>query len=367
MKAGRQIEWVVERLGRVNQVAAEATADGRRRAAWGIAAVAALGLVLQPACRVADSYLARPQPAMLRVSLAEAVPSALDPQVLPDTNALLAEAAAAESALVAAEASESAAPQDAPAAEAAEGAPPTEADAPQETEAAAPAQPAAPAEAAAPAAPPDLAPAAPLATTSGWRSPNVTRIAFDPEVERWRPLVREELAQAYADGWLIGGAAKLDEDVVLALIEQESGGDDQAYSWAGAIGLAQVMPFTYALMLYGDESLADSIGEEAMFDPRTNLRTGIRYLALALQDFGGNLYWSLSSYNAGIGAVEGWRALGLNSVPPVGGYVETADYAPAILSNLMAHRPGLAIPIPAPMTDDQVEDALSRLEAAGLW
>jgi soluble lytic murein transglycosylase-like protein len=215
----------------------------------------------------------------------------------------------------------------------------------------------------APVAPP--APIAPVA--SGWQAPNVARIAFDPEIEQWRPLVREELARASAEGRLRGGANKLDDDVVLALIEQESGGDAQAYSWAGAMGLTQVMPFTYADMIYGDESVTDSLSDDEIMDPRQNVRAGIRYLAMAMQDFGGNLYWSLSSYNAGIGAVEEWRSLGLASVPPIGGYVETAGYAPSILSNLMAHRPGLAVNIPGPMSDDDIAAAIDRLVNAGLW
>jgi soluble lytic murein transglycosylase-like protein len=220
-------------------------------------------------------------------------------------------------------------------------------------------------------APTDASPIASIASTTvaagGWQAPNVARVAFDPEIEQWRPLVRQELARAWNEGRLTGGASKLDDDVVLALIQQESGGDDTAVSWAGAMGLTQVMPFTFADMIYGDESVVDTLSQETILDPALNVRAGIRYLALAMQDFGGNLYWSLSSYNAGIGAVEDWRGVGLTAVPPVGGYVETADYAPAILSNLVAHRPGLVVNIPAPMTDDQAAAAMDLLQAAGLW
>jgi soluble lytic murein transglycosylase-like protein len=214
------------------------------------------------------------------------------------------------------------------------------------------------------------APSAPIpapAAPAGWQAPNVTRRPFDPEIERWRPLVRQELARAWSEGRLTGGASKLDDDVVLALIEQESAGDAEAESWAGAIGLTQVMPFTFADIIYGDESLADTLDPAVMFDPQLNVRAGIRYLAMAMQIFRGNLYWSLSSYNAGIGAVQDWRAVGLPSVPPIGGYVETADYAPPILANLAAHRPGLVVNIPPPMTDDEVADAIDRLVNAGLW
>ncbi len=311
----------------------------QRRAA-GVAVVAALSLLVEPSCQAGNALFQGSTLGHAAPAASLAVPAPHD----PFTPLLGRASAAAEAAPVEVVAETM---QSAPA-EAVAGQPATE---PEQA-------PAVPAPAPAP---------LPAPVVTGWQAPDVPRAAFDPEIEQWRPLVRAELAQAYNEGRLSGGAAKLDDDMVLALIEQESGGDAAAYSWAGAIGLTQVMPFTFADMLYGDESLADQIGEPAMFAPQQNVRAGIRYLAMAMQDFGGNLYWSLSSYNAGIGAVEEWRSVGLAAVPPIGGYVETANYAPAILSNLAAHRPTLAVNVPAPMSDDQVAAAVNALVNAGLW
>ena len=212
------------------------------------------------------------------------------------------------------------------------------------------------------------APAAPVVVDRGpWQPPDAPRRPFVAQVEAWRPLVRELLAEAWGEGRLDGPAAALDDDLVLAVIQQESGGNPDAVSWAGAIGLMQVMPFTFAEMMHGDRALVDAIDPAAMWDVPSNARAGIRYLALAMQAFEGNLYWSLAAYNAGIEAVGKWRAAGLYAVPPIGGYWETAAYAPAILRAYLRHRPGLEVYVPDAMPREHVPGAIRLLQEAGLW
>lgn len=209
------------------------------------------------------------------------------------------------------------------------------------------------------AAEPVLAPAP--VVRAPWQPPEVERRPFTRRVEHWRGLVHEIMAEEWEQGTLDGLAARLDDDLVLAVIQQESGGDPRALSWAGATGLMQVMPRTFALMMAGDEALAPAIDPDAFWDERSNVRAGIRYLALALQHTEGNLYWSLASYNAGIATVRRWRLAGLYAVPPIGGYTETADYAPAILRNYLRHRPGLELYIPDPMPPEHVPGAMQLL------
>jgi soluble lytic murein transglycosylase len=177
-------------------------------------------------------------------------------------------------------------------------------------------------------------------------------------------LVRELLAEAWSEGRLDGYASSLDDDLVLAVIQQESAGDPEAVSWAGALGLMQVMPFTFAEMMHGHRSYESRIDRAAFWDVRSNMRAGIRYLALAMQAHEGNLYWALASYNAGIETVGIWRAANLYAVPPVGGYTETAAYAPKILRTYMNSRPGLQVHVPDAMPAAHVPGALAQIRAA---
>lgn len=194
-----------------------------------------------------------------------------------------------------------------------------------------------------------------------WQPPDAPRQPFIPRVERWRPLVRELLAEAWDQGRLDGPASALDDDLILALIQQESTGDPTAHSWAGAAGLMQLMPFTFAEMMHGDQRMAAVIDPAAIWDVRSNVRAGIRYLALAMKTHDGNLYWAVAAYNAGIRAVGRWRAAGLYAVPPIGGYTETAAYAPTILRNYLRHRPGLQMEIPDSMPQEHVAGAMELI------
>ena len=199
-----------------------------------------------------------------------------------------------------------------------------------------------------------------------WQPPDAPRQPFAASVERWRPLIRELIAEAWEEGRLDGHAAGLDDDLLLALIEQESRGNPGARSWAGAIGLLQVMPFTFAEMMLGSRALAGAVDPAAMWDVPSNARAGIRYLALGMQANEGHLYWAVASYNAGIEVVERWRAAGLYAVPPIGGYTETAAYAPAVLRGYMRHRPGLQVDMPPAMPREHVPGAVRLLREAGL-
>jgi len=102
------------------------------------------------------------------------------------------------------------------------------------------------------------------------------------------------------------------EDLFLRLVQQESGWNAQAVSHAGAIGLAQLMPDTAALL-----------GVDPR-DPSANLEGGARYLAMQYRSF---RRWdhALAAYNAGPEAVRAH-----NGIPP---YAETRDYVRIILGS----------------------------------
>jgi hypothetical protein len=88
---------------------------------------------------------------------------------------------------------------------------------------------------------------------------------------------------------------RLDLDLVHALIRAESAYDPHAVSPAGAVGLMQVMPATAAD--YGVRSV------DTLFEPETNLNTGMRHLRRLLDKYGA-IGHAVMAYNAGEGALE---------------------------------------------------------------
>ncbi|MEZ5541678.1 MAG: lytic transglycosylase domain-containing protein [Pseudomonadota bacterium] len=86
--------------------------------------------------------------------------------------------------------------------------------------------------------------------------------------------------------------ARLDPELVLALITVESNFDRFAISTAGAQGIMQIMPFWL-----------DEIGKpnDNLFDIATNLRFGCTILSIYLQREKGNMHKALARYNGSVG------------------------------------------------------------------
>lgn len=110
--------------------------------------------------------------------------------------------------------------------------------------------------------------------------------------------------------------AGLDPELVLGLIEVESGFRKYAVSSASAMGLMQVMPFW-----------VDLIGtpEHNLFHLRTNLRYGCTILRHYLDIERGDLFRALGRYNGSLGKAEyptlvynAWRNRWTYGLTPVG-------------------------------------------------
>lgn len=86
---------------------------------------------------------------------------------------------------------------------------------------------------------------------------------------------------------------KLDPDLVLALIEVESGFNRFALSHVGASGLMQVMPFWKDLI--GSQS-------DSLFETQTNLRYGCIILRHYLDVEANNVQRALARYNGSLGS-----------------------------------------------------------------
>lgn len=97
-------------------------------------------------------------------------------------------------------------------------------------------------------------------------------------------------------------------ELVLAVIQQESNWDEEAFS-GEAHGLMQLTPGTA-------ERFGLSIGD--IYSPIRNIEVGTKYLGWLIRRYDGNLLKAVAAYNAGEGAVDRY-----GGVPP---YPETQAF-----------------------------------------
>ena len=103
------------------------------------------------------------------------------------------------------------------------------------------------------------------------------------------------------------GAKGVDPYLVAAIIREESQYDWRAVSRVGAIGLMQVMPGTANNV--AQRLGLPAVGREDLFDQETNIRIGVHYMEQLLEQFSGNVAYTIASYNAGPIAVGNWITL----------------------------------------------------------
>lgn len=139
-----------------------------------------------------------------------------------------------------------------------------------------------------------------------------------PPDDPWGPYIREA-ASRY----------DIPAQWIRAVMAQESGGEEQAVSPVGAIGLMQVMPGTY-------DELRDSEGlGDDPFNPHDNILAGAAYIKQMYDRYGAPGF--LAAYNAGPGTVDNYLAGG-GPLPD-----ETVNYLAAVTPNL-----GSEVPLSGP-------------------
>jgi D-alanyl-D-alanine carboxypeptidase len=130
-----------------------------------------------------------------------------------------------------------------------------------------------------------------------------------PPGDPWGPYIQEAAARY-----------RVPEQWVRAVMKQESGGQEQATSPVGAMGLMQVMPATYEEL-----RTRHRLGEDP-YDPHNNILAGTAYIREMYDRYGAPGF--LAAYNAGPDRVDNYLA-GKSGLPD-----ETVNYLAAVTPNL---------------------------------
>jgi len=135
------------------------------------------------------------------------------------------------------------------------------------------------------------------------------------------------------------------QELVLAIIRQESEFDSKAHSSAGAKGMMQLMSYTAKLV--AKQAKFPYSQSRLKSDPNYNISLGSYYFAGLLEQYEGSYPFSIAAYNAGPKRVKYWRRI--NGDPQKGkiNYIdwielikfrETRNYVQRVLENVNVYR-----------------------------
>ncbi len=173
-----------------------------------------------------------------------------------------------------------------------------------------------------------MAAATPIGTAAHHYNPSRYYPPPGPASDPWGPYIHEA-----------SGRFGVPQNWIRSVMHQESGGQEDVISWAGAMGLMQVMPETY-------DGLREryNLGNDP-FDPHNNILAGTAYLREMYDRFGSPGF--LAAYNAGPNRVDQYLSNGaplptetVNYVASIAPLLETGTPMSGPLA-VYAGRPGV--------------------------
>ena len=135
------------------------------------------------------------------------------------------------------------------------------------------------------------------------------------------------------------------QELVLAVIRQESEFDQRANSYVGARGMMQLM--TYTARLVAKQAKLPYSKSRLNSDPNYNIKLGSYYLTGLLEEYEGSYPFALAAYNAGPKRVKYWKKINGNPQKGKISYVdwielikfkETRNYVQRVLENINVYR-----------------------------
>ncbi len=137
----------------------------------------------------------------------------------------------------------------------------------------------------------------------------------------------------------------LPQEVILALIRQESEFDRDANSWVGAKGLMQIMPATGRVV--SKQAGLNYTRSRLIEDEYFNLQLGSYYISGLNEEFQGTMYMAFAGYNAGPHRVRRWiKRFGdprKGEIDPIDWielipFTETRNYVQRVIENILVYK-----------------------------